>query len=176
MWPASEASGAISNSVFFLKHFDGLPDPRQRGKIISCRGAAAISARAETFVDIARFGGKKIDGLRRFPPFRDGTCSHAGLLMAFEMVKARQGKARQGKARQGKARQGKGQLWLAWDIVPLVGKTWSRSSKTRMAAAKQLQSMTAPLAASLSAACSLPTRRQRTRCLPLATVTTRLKL
>jgi hypothetical protein len=36
----------------------------------------AVLARAETFVDIARFGEKKISLLRRFRPFRDGTPSH----------------------------------------------------------------------------------------------------
>jgi len=36
----------------------------------------AVVAGAETFVDIARFGQKKIAFLRRFLPFRDGTPSH----------------------------------------------------------------------------------------------------
>jgi hypothetical protein len=34
MGPASEALGAIGESVVFLDHFNDLPDPRQRGKII----------------------------------------------------------------------------------------------------------------------------------------------
>jgi hypothetical protein len=37
---------------------------------------ARVLAGAETFVDIARFGQKKIAFLRRFLPFRDGTPSH----------------------------------------------------------------------------------------------------
>jgi DDE_Tnp_1-associated len=36
----------------------------------------AVLAGAETVVDIARFGQKKIELLRRFLPFRDGTPSH----------------------------------------------------------------------------------------------------
>jgi len=36
----------------------------------------AVLAGAETFVDIAWFGQKKLDLLRRFRPFRDGTPSH----------------------------------------------------------------------------------------------------
>jgi hypothetical protein len=36
----------------------------------------AVHAGAETFVDIARFGQKKIGLLRRLLPFRDGTPSH----------------------------------------------------------------------------------------------------
>jgi hypothetical protein len=35
----------------------------------------AVLAGAETFVDIARFGQKKLDPLRRFRPFHDGTLS-----------------------------------------------------------------------------------------------------
>src|SRR5450756_1420087 len=36
----------------------------------------AVLAGVETFVDIARFGGKKLALLRRFRPFRDGTPPH----------------------------------------------------------------------------------------------------
>ena len=36
----------------------------------------AVLAGAETFVDIARFGEKKIELLRRFRPFRHGTPAH----------------------------------------------------------------------------------------------------
>jgi hypothetical protein len=60
-----------------LHHFKDLPDTRQMGKVIyrldevllSC--LLAVLARAETFVDIARFGSKKLP--RRFRPFRHGT-------------------------------------------------------------------------------------------------------
>src|SRR6202047_3603250 len=43
---------------------------------------------AETFVDIARFGEKKIDLLRRFRPFRDGTPSHDHLGDIFATLDA----------------------------------------------------------------------------------------
>jgi hypothetical protein len=36
----------------------------------------AVLAGTETFVDIARFGEKKIDFLRRFRPLRHGTPAH----------------------------------------------------------------------------------------------------
>ena len=36
----------------------------------------AVLAGAETFVDIARFGEKKLELLRRFRPFRHGTPAH----------------------------------------------------------------------------------------------------
>lgn len=76
------ATGAISEAVVFLEYFKGLADPRQRGKVIYPLGEVlllcllAVLAGAETIVDIARFGEKKIDLLRRFRPFCDGTPSH----------------------------------------------------------------------------------------------------
>jgi hypothetical protein len=36
----------------------------------------AVLAGAETFTDIARFGATKLELLRRFRPFRDGTPPH----------------------------------------------------------------------------------------------------
>jgi len=76
------ATGAISEAVVFLEYFKDLADPRQRGKVIYPLGEVlllcllAVLAGAETIVDIARFGEKKIDLLRRFRPFCDGTPSH----------------------------------------------------------------------------------------------------
>ena len=71
--------GALGEAVVFLNHFRDLPDPRQAGKVlypleeILLLCLLAVLAGAETFVDIARFGQKKLDLLRRFRPFRDGT-------------------------------------------------------------------------------------------------------
>ena len=48
----------------------------------------AVLAGAETFVDIARFGAKKLALLRRFRPFRDGTPSHDHLGDIFAAVDA----------------------------------------------------------------------------------------
>jgi hypothetical protein len=48
----------------------------------------AVLAGAETFVDIARFGQKKIAFLRRFLPFRDGTPSHDHLGDIFATLDA----------------------------------------------------------------------------------------
>jgi len=50
----------------------------------------AVLAGAETFVDIARFGGKKLPLLRRFRPFRDGTPSHDHLGDIFATLDAEQ--------------------------------------------------------------------------------------
>jgi predicted transposase YbfD/YdcC len=73
---------AFGEAVVFLDHFKDLPDPRQAGKVIYPLTEVlllcllAVLAGAETFVDIARFGEKKIALLRRFRPFRHGTPAH----------------------------------------------------------------------------------------------------
>jgi predicted transposase YbfD/YdcC len=75
-------SGALSEAVVFLNHFNDMPDPRQRGKVmypldeILLLALLAVLAGADSFVEIARFGCKKLDLLRRFRPFADGTPSH----------------------------------------------------------------------------------------------------
>jgi hypothetical protein len=62
MEQAAVALEAIGESIVFLDHFKGLPDPRQRGKITYPLGEVlllcllAVLGGAETFVDIARFG------------------------------------------------------------------------------------------------------------------------
>jgi len=48
----------------------------------------AVLAGAETFVDIALFGEKKLELLRRFLPFRDGTLSHDHLGDIFATLDA----------------------------------------------------------------------------------------
>src|SRR5438270_6284972 len=79
---ATADCGAFGEAVVFLAHFRDLPDPRQRGKVtypldeVLLLCLLAVLAGAETIVDIARFGDKKIALLRRFRPFRDGTPSH----------------------------------------------------------------------------------------------------
>ena len=74
-----DASGALGETIVFLDHFRSLPDPRQRGKVIYPLDEVlllcllAVLAGAESFVEIARFGTRKLDLLRRFRPFADGT-------------------------------------------------------------------------------------------------------
>ena len=74
--------GAFAESVAFLTYFSDLPDPRQRGKVeypldeILLLLLLATIAGADCIIDIARFGQKKRDLLRRFRPFADGTPSH----------------------------------------------------------------------------------------------------
>jgi len=93
MEPAREV-GALGEAVVFLNHFKDMPDARQRGKVIYplveilLLTLLAVLAGAETFVDIARFGQKKLDLLRRFLPFRDGTPSHDHLGDIFATLDA----------------------------------------------------------------------------------------
>src|SRR3984893_6964689 len=87
---------AISETIVFLKYFEDLPDPRQRSKIVYPLEEVlllcllAVLGGAETFVDIARFGEKKLGLLRRFRPFRDGTPSHDHLGDIFATLDATQ--------------------------------------------------------------------------------------
>ena len=91
VWPDRAAFG---EAVVFLRYFEDLPDPRQRGKVmypldeVLLLCLLAVLAGAETFVDIARFGDKKIELLRRFRPFRDGTPSHDHLGDIFATLDA----------------------------------------------------------------------------------------
>jgi len=85
---------AFGEAVGFLSHFRDLPDRRQAGKVIYPLDEVlllcllAVLAGAETFVDIARFGEKKLELLRRFRPFRDGTPSHDHLGDLFATLDA----------------------------------------------------------------------------------------
>ncbi len=82
MGGVAAADGALGEAVVFLRHFEALPDPRQSGKVmypleeVLLLCLLGVLAGAETIVDIARFGGKKLDLLRRFRPFAEGTPSH----------------------------------------------------------------------------------------------------
>jgi predicted transposase YbfD/YdcC len=86
----------LGEAVVFLSYFKDLPDPRQRGKIVYPLDEVlllcllAVLAGSETFVDIARFGDKKLDLLRRFRPYCDGTPSHDHLGDIFATLDAEQ--------------------------------------------------------------------------------------
>jgi predicted transposase YbfD/YdcC len=82
MADATAACAALDETIVFLSYFKGLNDPRQQGKVaypieeILLLCLLAVLAGAETFVDIALFGRKKLDLLRRFRPFKNGTPAH----------------------------------------------------------------------------------------------------
>src|SRR5688572_10078376 len=96
MEKAAAEFGALGETTVFLRHFRDMPDPRQRGKVIYPLQEVlllcllAVLAGAETFTDIARFGEKKIELLRRFRPFRDGTPAHDHLGDIFATLDAKE--------------------------------------------------------------------------------------
>lgn len=79
---AADGDEAVAETVVFLSYFEGLPDPRQAGKVMYPLAEVlllcllAVLAGAETITAIARFGEKKLDLLRRFRPFAAGTPAH----------------------------------------------------------------------------------------------------
>ena len=91
---AAADCGAFEEAVVFLSYFKDLPDHRQSGKVmypldeVLLLSLLAVLAGAETFVDIARFGNKKLELLRRFRPFADGTPSHDHLGDIFASLDA----------------------------------------------------------------------------------------
>jgi len=93
---ASTDCGALGETVVFLNHFKDMPDPRQRGKVmypleeVLLLALLAVLAGADSFVDIARFGCTKLELLRRFRPFLDGTPSHDHLGDIFAALDAEQ--------------------------------------------------------------------------------------
>ena len=93
---AAPDNQALFEAVVFLNHFNDMPDPRQRGKVtypleeVLLLALLAVLAGAGSFVEIARFGEKKLDLLRRFRPFRDGTPSHDRLGDIFAALDAEQ--------------------------------------------------------------------------------------
>ena len=71
----AENCEALAETTVFLSYFKDMPDHRQAGKVtypldeILLLCLLAVLAGAEAFTDIARFGEKKLDLLRRFRPF-----------------------------------------------------------------------------------------------------------
>jgi predicted transposase YbfD/YdcC len=88
----------------------------------------AVLAGAETFTDIARFGTKKLDLLRRFRPFHDGTPAHDHLGDIFATLNAEKFQ----------------ECFIAWvsaqtgapaDVIAIDGKTLRRSGDKKGAKA-----------------------------------------
>jgi len=82
---AATDDASFDEAVVFLNHFKDLEDPRQQGKVtypldeILLLCLFAVLAGAEGFTEIALFGVKKREFLRRFRPFKDGTPDHGHL-------------------------------------------------------------------------------------------------
>lgn len=79
---ATCAYAAFDETVVFLRYFNDLKDPRQRGKVtyplseILLLCLTAVLAGAESITAIARFRAKRLELLRRFAAFKDGTPAH----------------------------------------------------------------------------------------------------
>ena len=121
---------AIAETTRFLHYFNDMPDRRQQGKVdyplaeILLLCLTAVLAGAEAFTDIARFGEKKIELLRRFRPFANGTPSHDHLGDIFAALDA----------------QAFQQCFVAWvaattntpaEVIAIDGKTSRRSYQTK---------------------------------------------
>ena len=84
-------SGSKSNPVF-LDYFGGIDDPRQAAKIlypfeeILLLVLCAVISGADNWTSIALYGQKKIDVLRRFLPFVEGTPCHDQLGILFSRL------------------------------------------------------------------------------------------
>ena len=122
--------GAIGEGVVFLDYFRDLPDPRQAGKVvypldeILLLCLLAVLAGAETFTDIARFGTKKLELLRRFRPFRDGTPAHDHLGDIFATLDAE-------KFQRCFVAWVSAETGAAGDVIAIDGKTMRRSGDKR---------------------------------------------
>jgi predicted transposase YbfD/YdcC len=123
---AAKADLAFDEIAHWLEHFEDLADPRQAGKVwypldeVLLLALVATLAGAESWVEIAEFGKKKIDFLRRFAAFGNGTPSHDQLGDLFATLDAERFQA----------------CFIAWtsaltgidgDIIAIDGKTLRRS-------------------------------------------------
>ncbi len=121
---------AFAEGIVFLEYFRDLPDHRQPGKVVYPLDAIlllcllAVLAGAETFVDIAHFGMKKLDFLRRFLAFRDGTPSHDHLGDIFAALDAE-------KFQHCFTAWVGAQTGLSADVIAIDGKTVRRSCQKK---------------------------------------------
>ena len=92
----TQAVSAFDQVVEWLEHFAPLEDPRQAGKVwypldeVLLLCLVAVLAAAESWVEIAEFDKKKLELLRRFRPFENGTPSHDQLGDLFAALDAEQ--------------------------------------------------------------------------------------
>jgi predicted transposase YbfD/YdcC len=122
----------IAETTSFLQYFSELPDHRQAGKVnyplpeVLLLILLAVLAGAEAFTEIARFGERKIELLRRFRPYKNGTPSHDHLGDIFATLDAGAFQA----------------CFVAWvaaqtntpaEVIAIDGKTSRRSFKSKAA-------------------------------------------
>lgn len=92
----AKAAEAFDQVVDFLEHFEPLEDPRQHAKVLYPLDEVlllcllGVLAGCESWVEIAKYGQKKLELPRRFRPFREGTPSHDQLGDIFATLDAEQ--------------------------------------------------------------------------------------
>lgn len=80
--------------IEWLKHFEPMADPRQRAKVcypldeVLLLALLAVLAGADGWVEVAEFGQRKLEFLRRFRAFEKGTPSHDQLGDLFAALDA----------------------------------------------------------------------------------------
>lgn len=92
----ADAAGleTVVETTVFLSYFKDMLDYRQAGKVtypldeILLLCLLSVLAGTEAFTEMARFGEKKIELLRRFRPFKDGTPTHDHLGDIFATLDA----------------------------------------------------------------------------------------
>ncbi len=132
----AKAAQAFDQVAEFLEHFEDLDDPRRRGKVhypldgILLLVLLGLVASCESWIEIAKFGDKKLPPLRRFRAFKDGTPSQVQLGDIFRVVDAERFQ----------------HCFIAWvgtltglgaDIVAIDGKTLRRSYQAGARPARQ---------------------------------------
>ena len=84
-----DVAEGIGGKLDFLEHFSVLPDPRQSKKVlypldeVLLLTLCAVLCGADGWVSVALFGEQKLDFLRRYLPFSNGTPSHDQLGLIF---------------------------------------------------------------------------------------------
>jgi hypothetical protein len=93
---AAMDGATFAEGVVFLNQFKDFRDPRQQGKVtypldeILLLCLFAVLAGAQCFTEIALFGVKRRDFLRRLRPFKDGTPDHGHLGEILAVLDAEQ--------------------------------------------------------------------------------------
>lgn len=86
------STGKEHHTPAFLKHFASMNDPRQEAKVtypldeVFLLVLCAVISGADGWTSIALYGDKKLELLRRFLPFKDGTPSHDQLGILFSRL------------------------------------------------------------------------------------------
>jgi predicted transposase YbfD/YdcC len=129
-----KSDDAFDKVIGWLEHFEDLEDPRQNGKVLYPLNEVlllvllAVIAGAEGWTEAALYGRQKLEFLRRFAPFEDGTPSHDSLGEIFAALDAEQFQS----------------CFISWvgevtklgpDIVAIDGKTLRRAYQERGAKA-----------------------------------------